>query len=178
MPCCSGICYCTSPLSHLLPFLTHSGDQCFTTSRCSYSEREWCHLDRRAYFTLLFEQNQLSMQGTEQKEFSFQPSLILNLLNTLSTTEITQQNWEEISPCWLQALITSKAMHYLQQRFCHLGICWARCFHTQSWSSSSFQSFSWLFKPIAITRISTLQPYSCTALITLSYHRSWFLLEK
>lgn len=110
----------------------------------------------------------------EQKEFSFQPSLILNLLNTLSTTEITQQNWEEISPCWLQPVITSKVMHYLQQRFCHLGICWVRCFHTQSWSSSSFQSFPWLFKPIAITRISTLQLYSCTALVTLSYHRSWF----
>lgn len=40
--------------------------------------------------TLLFEQHQLSMQGTEQKEFSPPSLLILNLLRTSSTTEITQ----------------------------------------------------------------------------------------
>lgn len=40
--------------------------------------------------TLLFEQNQLSMQGTKQKEFSLPSLLILSLLGTSSTTEITQ----------------------------------------------------------------------------------------
>lgn len=40
--------------------------------------------------TLLFEQNQLSMQGTKQKEFSLPSLMILSLLGTSSTTEITQ----------------------------------------------------------------------------------------
>jgi len=28
----------------------HSGNKCFTTSRCSDAEREWCHLDRTAHY--------------------------------------------------------------------------------------------------------------------------------
>lgn len=31
-------------LSHLLLFLTHFGNKCFTFSKCQYTERKWCFL--------------------------------------------------------------------------------------------------------------------------------------